>query len=54
LGSFEAIECRGGSEDPWLCVSGFHPICLYHDTDSPATRNIVNSGMYLKLEAVRV
>ena len=20
---------RGGGEDPWLCVSGFRPICLY-------------------------
>ena len=29
LGPFVAIERCGGSEDPWLCVSGFRQICLY-------------------------
>jgi hypothetical protein len=28
LGTFVALERRGGSEDPWLCVSGFCQIYL--------------------------
>ena len=27
-------ENPGGSEDPWLCVSGFRPICPYRMEDS--------------------
>jgi hypothetical protein len=29
LGSLVAIERRGGSEDPWLCVPDFGQVCLY-------------------------
>ncbi len=29
LGPFVALERRGGSEDPWLCVSSLDWICLY-------------------------
>jgi len=29
LGSFVAELRRGGSEDPWLCVSGFRLMCLF-------------------------
>jgi hypothetical protein len=29
LGSFVALERRGGSEDPWLCATSFGWFCLY-------------------------
>jgi hypothetical protein len=28
LGSFVALERRGGGEDPWLCVTSFGWLCL--------------------------
>jgi hypothetical protein len=46
LGSFVALERRGGSEDPWLCVTSFCWFCLCQDNyEEP--RSGVNSGMYL-------
>ena len=49
LGSFEARERRGGSEDPWLCVWGFRPICLYRSFNDAPSANSVNSGKYPSL-----
>ena len=47
LGAFVAIERRGGSEDPWLCVADFGQVCLYRKRDSAPPACGVNSGMYL-------
>jgi len=47
LGSFVAIERRGGGEDPWLCVSSFGWFCLYRRVNSGLLETAVNSGMYL-------
>ena len=47
LGSFVALERRGGSEDPWLCISGFRPTCLYRGMDFPKRKTDVSSGIYL-------
>jgi hypothetical protein len=47
LGSFVALERRGGSEDPWLCVSDFRQICLYRNAYPPTTEDFVNSGFFL-------
>ena len=40
-------ERRGGSEDPWLCVTSFGWICLYRNVNYPAIAILVNSGMCL-------
>jgi hypothetical protein len=40
LGSFVALERRGGSEDPWLCVTSFSWFCLYQLTSVLQLRNM--------------
>ena len=42
-----ALERREGSEDPWLCVSGFRQICLFRWLNSRLFEAGVNSGIYL-------
>jgi hypothetical protein len=49
LGSFVAIERRGGSEDPWLCVSDFGQVCPYRWKDYGRSGKPVNSGKYVKV-----
>jgi hypothetical protein len=46
LGSFVALERRGGSEDPWLCVADFGQVCLYRITNGPPKAEFVNSEKY--------
>jgi len=46
LGSFVALDRRGGSEDPWLCVADFGQLCLCQNKYD-AQEKSVNSGMYL-------
>jgi hypothetical protein len=47
LGSFVASDGRGGSEDPWLCVTSFGWFCLCRKMDFAPLEIGVNSGMYL-------
>jgi len=47
LGSFVALERRGGSEDPWLCVADFGQLCLSRLTSVWRNGKVVNSGIYL-------
>ena len=49
LGPFVALEHRGGSEDPWLCVPDFGQICLFPIATFGSIEQPVNSGMYLNL-----
>jgi len=44
---------RGGSEDPWLCVTDFGQYCLCQDNCAPL-RKLVNSGMYILSGEFRV
>ena len=46
LGSFVALERRGGGEDPWFCVPDFRQVCLYQRKYDRQV-NAVNSGMYV-------
>ena len=53
-GSFEAIERRGGSEDPWLCAPDFRQVCFCRTINDPPIGDSVNSGIYIeKLDASR-
>jgi hypothetical protein len=45
LGSFVAIERRGGIEDPWLCVPEFSQVCLFQTGKVNDVEWLVNSGM---------
>jgi hypothetical protein len=47
VGSFVAHKRRGGSEDPWLCVTSFGWFCLYRDGHFAPLKRTVNSEIYL-------
>jgi hypothetical protein len=49
--AFVAIERRGGSEDPWLCVAGFGQLYLCRRIYPALLGDIVNSGKYAAMSA---
>ena len=53
-GSFEAIERRGGSEDPWLCAPDFRQVCFCRTINDPPIGDSVNSENYANRDALSV